>query len=44
MHNVNVAKIGVYVIEAQQEQVHNKGATRTCMHATKAQQKQVNIQ
>ncbi len=40
---MNVAKIGVYVIEAQQEQVHNKGAARTGAHATKAQQKQVNM-
>jgi hypothetical protein len=39
-----VAKIGVHVTKAQQEQVHNKGATRIGVCTTNAQQEQMHVQ
>jgi hypothetical protein len=36
---MGVARIGVRATEAQQEQFHNRGTTRTSARATKEQQK-----
>jgi hypothetical protein len=37
--NIVVVRIGVHAIEAQQEEVSNRGTTRTSASATKEQQK-----